>query len=62
MTEAFLMASILTSAQHMGLSDPGSMPRNRLESESSKTDKALFNNTYSKNIACLLYTSDAADE
>lgn len=45
------MASILTSAQHMGLSDPGSMPRNRLELESSKTDKALFNNTYSKNIA-----------
>ena len=45
------MTSILTSAQHIRVTDPASMSSNRLDSVSSKADKLLFNNTYSKNIA-----------
>ena len=56
------MASILTSAQHMGVSGPESMPRNRLDSLSSKTDKALFNNSYSKNIASVSRDHESSAE
>ncbi|MEE3239726.1 MAG: flagellar hook-length control protein FliK [Pseudomonadota bacterium] len=45
------MTSILTSAQHTGVTDHASMSSNRLDSVSSKADKLLFNKTYSKNIA-----------
>ena len=45
------MTSILTLAQYIGITDPASMSSNRLDSVSSKADKLLFNNTYSKNIA-----------
>ena len=45
------MTSILTSAQHIRVTDPASMSSNRLDSVSSKADKSLFNITYSKNIA-----------
>ena len=54
------MASILTSAQPIGVSGPESMPRNRLDSESIKADKVLFNNTYSKNIPSESRESDGS--
>lgn len=45
------MASILTSVQPPGINSPELRSKNSLDLASVKTDKVLFNNTYSKNIA-----------
>ncbi len=45
------MASITTSAQHIGINSPESMSQNRLDSESIKANKVMFNKAFSDDIA-----------